>query len=448
MGDPVGGCAANNALGFPGFGKPKRKKIGLIKVLHLTFKTDHASTNPASAMKDNNSDWEDTGSAFTKPEWDYGKRSKPVSHTKNLAVTVEVVFDVYPKDADSTSCTIKGTAAFGSLVFTSSGSIAGGVQTYTANSGTSLLPDEVVKLSGDIAWSVDTTDDGPFDAGASWGHIVYVTIAVPISAPSREAGITQKRMDKAVELVAGTGVAKAPWANRPHEIVSAMMAKFRFYTLQPDPAVPGVDFPSYLNPAVTAGAWHIADFIAKSGECQAIVRFVRAIIKQVGCPGLAQAMLVYADPNINNGKTVLEDDQENPPAGGAALWHVADKKVNGRDSGASLVDSYPGDAPGQIFDTAWKGRLPSIGSNAFEACLKFTYPEPGPGATPAAGAAQYYPGGSGGQGVPAMEPVIYSFYALVWLSPVPGQLGEELARIEAIVRRYRKKDKTTIPLTP
>ena len=60
MGDPVGGCAANNALGFPGFGKPKRKKIGLIKVLHLTFKTDHASTNPGSAMKDNNSDWEDT----------------------------------------------------------------------------------------------------------------------------------------------------------------------------------------------------------------------------------------------------------------------------------------------------------------------------------------------------------------------------------------------------
>ena len=68
------------------------------------------------------------------------------------------------------------------------------MQTYTANSGATLLPDEVVKLSGDIAWSVDTTDDGPFDAGASWGHIVYVTIAVPINAPSREAGITQKRI--------------------------------------------------------------------------------------------------------------------------------------------------------------------------------------------------------------------------------------------------------------
>ena len=189
-------------------------------MLHVTFKTDHASTNPASAMKDNNSNWEDSGSVFTKPEWDYGKASKPVSHTKNLPVTVEVVFDVYPRDADSTSCTIKGTSAFGSLVFTGAGSIAGGVQTYTAKSGTSL-PDEVLKLSGDIAWSVDTTEDGPFDAGASWGHIIYVTIDVPISAPGREAGITQRRMDKAVELVAGTGKAKAPWANRPHDICSA-----------------------------------------------------------------------------------------------------------------------------------------------------------------------------------------------------------------------------------
>jgi hypothetical protein len=159
--------------------------------------------------------------------------------------------------------------------------------------------------------------------------------------------------------------------------------------------------------------------------------------------------LVYADPNVNNGKTVLEDDQENPPAGGAALWHVPEKKVNGRDSTASLVDSYPGDAPGQIFDTARRGRLPGIGSNAFEACLKFTYPVPAGGAAAAPGASLYYPGGSGGQGVPAMESVIYSFYALVWLTPAPGaHVGEELARIEAIVRRYRRKDSSTIPLTP
>ena len=117
-------------------------------------------------------------------------------------------------------------------------------------------------------------------------------------------------------------------------------------------------------------------------------------------------------PEYQQWKTVLEDDQENPPAGGAALWHVADKKVNGRDSIASLVDSYPGDDPGKFSTPPRKGRLPSIGSNAFEACLKFTYPVPAVGAAPAAGAALYYPGGSGGQGVPAMEPVIYSFFAL------------------------------------
>lgn len=435
VGDPVEPCHADHSLiGFPNPFARKRKKITLVKVVHVTFKTDHGR------LKDNNSTWENTGTLFAKPEWDYGKPSKPISQTKNTKVTVEVEFDVYPRDADPTACKIIGTAAFGSLVFRGSGQISGGFKTYTASTD-GALPDEVDKLTGDIAWSVDTTDDGVFDAEKSWGHTIYVTIDTPMGDTATvgffEEGITQKRMDKAVALVKGTGLAKPPWADRPHQIVQNLMGLIGDYVLVPDPAVPAaLKHPTYFS-GTTGGAWNIADFIAQSAECQAIVRFIRAIIKQVGCPGTTQVMVIYADPTVNNGNTVLEDDNEHPPAGGSGLHHTPMRSVNGRNSFASLVDAYPGDAPGTIFDGNRRGRLPGIGSNAFEATLKFTH----------AGTSKYYPGGTGGgPGLATKEDVIKAFQALVWLSSPPGgRPSEDLVRVEQIVKRYRDKSGNVIP---
>jgi hypothetical protein len=243
-------------------------------------------------------------------------------------------------------------------------------------------------------------------------------------------------MDKAVALLKATGLAKPPWADRPHQIVQNLMGILPGYVLVPDPAVPAaLGHPRYFTS--DGGAWNIADFISKSAECQAIVRFIRAVIKQVGCPGTTQVIVVYADPWVNNGNTVLEDDHEHPPSGGAGLHHSASKKVNGRDSVPSLVDVYPGDAPGKIFDSNRRGRLPGIGSNAFEATLKFTH----------LGTSKYYPGGTGGgPGLATKEDVIFSFFALVWLSSAPGgQATEDLVKVEQIVKRYRKKDGAIIP---
>ena len=397
-----------------------KTKITSMKVLKLTFKTDH------HMMTDNNTDWQNTGSLFTKPEWTFGNASKPVSHTKNQKVLVEVDIEVNPPKADPVDGDVTGTATFGSLVFKAAKqSFKGGVVTVTAET-TGTLPDTVDKLTGDIKWSI-ATKDGTFDAGASWGHTIYVTIDTPVSISGREAGITQKRMEKSVSLVHATGKAIAPWGPAPHAIVNSLMSMISGYTLIADPAVnsavPGVKHPTFFNSI--GGAWNIADFISSSGECQAIVRFFRAVIKQVGCPGTAQIMLVYADPTVNNGNTVLEDDFE---AGGDGLHHVADQVVNGKLSFIALLDEDPGTTPGKVFDQNRSGRLPGIGCNAFEACMKFTDP---------AGTTKYYPGGTSGGVLDTKEQVINVFQALAWMSSAPGgHPGEDLVKVEKIVKHY------------
>jgi|HubBroStandDraft_4_1064222.scaffolds.fasta_scaffold00692_5 hypothetical protein len=397
------------------------KKIISIKALRLTFKTDH------HVMTDNNTDWENTGSVFAKPEWTYGNPSKPISHTKNQKVVVSVDFEVNPSNADPIDGVVTGTATFGSVVFAAaSQSFNGGSVTVQAES-TGPLPDLVQELTGDVRWSVKTKDQ-TYDAGASWGHTIYVTMDTPVSVSGREAGITQKRMDKSVSLVQGTGKATAPWADAPQGIVNSLMSTISGYTLLPDPAVnnarPGVNHPAFFNSI--GGAWNIADFISNSAECQAIVRFFRAVIKQVGCPGTAQIMLVYADPTVNNGNTVLEDDFETTANGG--LHHVPNQTFNGQNCFAALLDADPGTSPGKMFDSNRTGRLPGIGCNAFEACMKFT--DPG-------GTTKYYPGGTSGGVMNSKEQVINVFQALAWMSNPPGgHPGEDLVKVEKIVKHY------------
>ena len=61
-------------------------KPDLAKVVSLTFTSDHAK------LKDNNSDWKNTGALIGEPEFMFGKPSKPISQTRDtvLAVTIEI----------------------------------------------------------------------------------------------------------------------------------------------------------------------------------------------------------------------------------------------------------------------------------------------------------------------------------------------------------------------
>ena len=388
-----------------------RTKIISIQLKKLTFKTDH------HMMTDNRTNWKNTGSPIPKPEWTLGNLSHPVSHTKEKAIEVDLEFDVQPPNADVTIADVIGKAELKKKVFhrlfyifaATNKKFKGGTVTVRAVLKTGAPPDKVQILSGDIAWSVKTRDDGDFDAGSSEGHDIFFTMNTPVKAPGREAGITWRRMRNSVRLIEDAD------SNDPHEIASHLQNLFPGYTLTPDPAVPAeFHHPQYFaqhgQVESGAGAWPAADFLMQTAECQAIIRFVRAAMLQVGCPGTMPIVVVWSDPNDH--AKVKEGDWDKGAGGLAGVTKV----VKGKLWWATLADKDVEE--GDLIDPG------AVGFNNFEACLKLTH----------GGKTMYYGGGAGD--FPTKEEVIEVFTALCWVSTVVASNGQRKTRIEKIVKRY------------
>lgn len=381
---------------------PPLTKIG---VEELAFVGNHG------LMKAHTADWEDAGPAHSAPEWTRGgTETRPVSYTKNTALDARATFSATPPRGPVEGIAVTATPSFGGLTLRGAGRVRGPATPVDLSGG--LLPDEVVALRGSISYQAEVERTGrEHRAGSSSGHTVYVTLGAPHDLTgTREHGITEKRMDAAVRLVAGAR------SNDPHTIVAHLMRKFRFYTLRPNPAVPAAyEHPTYFNHG--PGAWPMADHIDKSGECQAIVRFVRAVIAQVGCPGTADLVVVWADPDVQGGQKALEAAV--PPGGGL---HGKKKVVGGKTWYACLVDTHP--VEGRIYDVE-ELNSDYMGLNNFEACLRFEH----------GGVTRYYGGGAGVYDSP--DQVILAFYALAWISFAPHPNGHRGAKVEKVVKRWR-----------
>ncbi|MFO0761138.1 MAG: hypothetical protein U0359_31965 [Byssovorax sp.] len=383
-----------------------------VKTVSLEIIGDH------QLLKDNATDWTNTGSVPPKPEFKYGAKSAAVSRTKKKRLAVQVGFEVWPYDAPQMPCTIKGTASFGGLTFDTSFPLRGGVQTVILESSQDL-PDKIVKLSGEITWVVDNGTDGPTKADSSWGHEVFVTMDTPVDlVGTSEAGVTVKHMNAAVTLGARAS------SNDPHAIVGSLMGMIPGYTLTSNPTVPSqYNHPRYFNSV--GGAWPIADYFAYSAECQAICRFVSATIKQVGCPGAADVVVVWADPDLDDGKTALEA----PLAPGSGLGSKS-KQVGGSTWHAVLVDRYPEE--GSLYSFADEADADYIGLNNYEACLRFEHN----------GVKRYYGGGAGVY--VDVQAVLLAFHALCWVR-ITFENGRQLVCIEKVVKRWRDRQGNVLP---
>src|SRR5262249_6718556 len=150
------------------------------------------------------------GTVFTKPDWTDAGKNNPISHTMNQNVGVELEFLVTPSDAPSRSYTIKGTGPTG-LNFDSTISLAGGTVTIPLTS-TDKLENKVQKLTGSINWVI-TKDSTNVLTVSTGSHTVYVTMGTPRNDGTVPNSVTQKRMERAVAVVAAAG------SLDPHTIV-------------------------------------------------------------------------------------------------------------------------------------------------------------------------------------------------------------------------------------
>ena len=361
------------------------KPISAITLLSMTFKSDH------DLLKDYTTDWKDGGARFIKPEWTPAKHD-PITHSMDKQVSVELELNVEPANACVEVGDVKGAGPDG-MVFQELGvSFKPGTMTVTVTSGQKLRK-KIQKLPFAVSWSTTGTSAA---LSANTSDDMFVTIDVPRDSGEEAHGVTLKRMAKAVDLVGPMGT------TNPHTIVQKLMTILKYYVLSADPKVPSkFSHPNYYNS--DGGAWPMADFLSSYGECQAIVRFVRKIITQLGAPGIGVMVYVYADPAKPN--DALEDPEG---ASSPALWHhigysLVDKPVTKADVGRRYPPSHTKMPDGSV----------SMGFNAYEACLKFTAMD-GPEGASGDLKTYYYPGGTGGSRTESLDRVLKgSFNALV-----------------------------------
>ncbi|HMI85681.1 MAG TPA: hypothetical protein VK550_16400 [Polyangiaceae bacterium] len=363
-------------------------KPDIAKVVSLAFTSDHGK------LKDNDADWKNTGALFADPEFTFGKPSKPISQSRDTAVAITVEIELYPLHLEERTYTIQGAATWGRLTFATTQPLKGGKQTVKLASN-EKLPDKITRLEGDIEWSIVHAAVGSIQADHSFGHVIFVTMGTPEddrASTLQEDGLTIKRMQAAIDWVAPLDTL------RPHAIVAGIMGKIDRYTLTENPAVPAqFEHPTYLGNA-EGGAWPLYEYAKYYGECQAICRLTRAMLRQLGIPGKAIITVVWAEP-IGGKAVTKEADWEASPTSGLNVT----RQVNGRVHRAALVDGavIVGKKYSRSHTSMPDGSV-SPGLNRYEACLHFD----------ADGETKYYGGGAGV--FASKDGVIRAFWGLVW----------------------------------
>ena len=399
------------------------KKVVL--VTGVTLKSASVTTDH-NLIRNNDKDWEFHGTLYPDPDWKDGDTSaNPVSHTEKIAVGIEATFEVTPADATEATCSITAEASAGDLTFSSYGTLKGGkVKFAVVCSPLSLVSGTVGKLTTDLSWKVkDIGRDKEFEPGSSLGHTLYMTFGKPASPYTNEDGSTLKRMKKAVDVIAGTA------ETDPHKIAEKLQKLFNHYTLTPDGAIPKeYKHPGYLNDK--GGAWWLADYLKYAGECQAMVRYMLALMKQVGCPGTIEPVVVWAEEDDKGNVTV----KEGVLGVAAALVGAKTRSMGGLECKPTLVDKNP------VVGHTYTGDPSSgnyIGINNFEACARVDH----------GGAKKYYPGGLQGPRNSPQE-VIKCFYALCWVHVDEGDvdLGTfDKITVMQIVKRWMDASGNALP---
>ena len=361
----------DRALGHGGTRETSEGEYPGTRISSVTFKSDHG------VMKDNTTDWSESGAVYGEPEWSAvgGKVvSSPVSQTRDTSVMIELGLDVLPSNAPAAPVRVAGRSSEPGLNFDFAGTLDGGLNRRVAMTSIGKLPDTIRALRNkEIAWTLDWRG-WKHDIGRT-RHSLFVTAAAPFSPVE----VTEKRMRTAVDI-AGT-VAARVGAIDPHPMVREIMKHWGTYNLK-------VQYPDY--------AWRLADNLALGAQCIDIVRFVQGILHVVGVPGTATAVVVWAQP----GSPLIPEE---------SLWP---------HGGLHTVPNHP------AHPTWFAGLLDANGCpNAYEAALRFDH----------GGVRRYYPGGvSMSRTYTTADDVLSIFQCYAWLT----HIGGDEFNIESIAATY------------
>lgn len=143
---------------------------------------------------------------------------------------------------------------------------------------------------------------------------IFLTMGTPIDSGKvsrAEDGVTTERLYKTYSFIEKLDTTDA------HTLCAAMLPKLGKIVLKPNAALKKFSHPDYFeNKAdVKGGAWNLLDHLgeAERGECQAMVRLMRAILYLIGAvsqPENAAVVVVYAKPdNPAIADTAIEDSE-------------------------------------------------------------------------------------------------------------------------------------------
>jgi hypothetical protein len=341
------------SLGTGGARETEEKAHPGSEINSIVFTSDHG------VMKDHSEGWENAG-MVAKPEWSVNPSgdvvSKPISQSRNTSISVAVSLNVLPLGAPSAPVSLRGESDEPALKFDYNGSMQGGLQQTVPITSAGKLPDSITVLRNkQVRWKMKWRD-WEHEIGRT-AHTIYVIMAMP-----RKVDVTSKRMAKAIEIIEPLGTLD------PHGIVRGIMANWNVYRL----GVP-------LRPNI----WTFADEISIGGQCIDIVRFVQALIEMVGCPGDADAVVIWARPAA---PTVAIES----PWGMGSMSSVPRRVVGGELQFCTLLDG-------------------DYHSNNFEAALKFGH----------GGTLAYYPGGVRGV-LNTPDEVLRVFRCVAWVESTGG----------------------------
>ncbi|MGK4006989.1 hypothetical protein WMF31_30485 [Sorangium sp. So ce1036] len=373
-----------------------------IALRSIEFRSDHGLLKDCKGQ----SRWKNAGDPCPVPEWT-PEASAPVSISMGRNVVIRLGLESRGDARAAAPREIRAAGPMG-LSFASRNLVAGGGPLDLSSAR--KLERKIQKIDLTLTWSASGAAMSP----RTTSNVVYVTMGRPQTDRQhvwQEDGVTLKRMDTAVSWIGRLDTLD------PHEIVSGLLSRFPTYTLKPSPRVPReYHHPTYLNNA--GGAWAMTEYVEETGECQAIVRLVRAMLRQLGIPGRTRMIVVWGDPNVGGGRRALSADLEEKPWAGLDVTTTS----GGRLWRAALVDGPVEE--GKTYPASHT-RMPdgrySPGLNRYEACLEFSH----------GGLTRYYAGGAGVFG--DLQQVLSVFWGLIWFSAAEN----DGYRVEKIVAVYR-----------